>query len=84
MWEVNPWYDCSALYDLGHHQQHLLFQDDNEFQLIIFDQLQPPLLPHIQVWLSEKVFQAIVVCVDVLYISQKIMPTDFQCMNDSQ
>jgi hypothetical protein len=36
-----------------------------DLQLIIFDQFYPPSLPHIQVWLSEQIFQTLVIHVDV-------------------
>jgi hypothetical protein len=38
------------------------------FQLIVFDELEPPSLPHVQVWLSEDVLQAFVVHIDMNHI----------------
>jgi hypothetical protein len=38
------------------------------FQLIVFDQLEPSSLPHVQVRLSEDVLQAFVVCIDMNHI----------------
>jgi hypothetical protein len=36
-----------------------------DLQLIILDQFQPSLLPHVQIRLSEKILQAFVISVDM-------------------
>jgi hypothetical protein len=38
------------------------------FQLIVFDQLEPPSLSHVQIQLSEDVLQAFVVHIDMNHI----------------
>jgi hypothetical protein len=38
------------------------------FQLIVFDQLEPSSLPHVQIWLGEDVIQALVVRIDMNHI----------------
>jgi hypothetical protein len=35
------------------------------FKLIVFDQLEPPSLPRVQIWLCKDVLQALVVHIDV-------------------
>jgi hypothetical protein len=35
------------------------------FQLIVFDQLEPSLLPHVQIWLGKDVLQTFVVRIDM-------------------
>jgi hypothetical protein len=38
------------------------------FQLVVFDQLEPPSLSHVQIWLSEDVLKAFVVRIDMNHI----------------
>jgi hypothetical protein len=38
------------------------------FQLLVLDQLEPPSLPHVQIWLGKDVLQAFVVRVDMNHI----------------
>jgi hypothetical protein len=52
-------------------------------KIIVLDQLQPSSLPHVQIGLSEKVLQALVVGEDMSHISKKIMPLGSQVMNHS-
>jgi hypothetical protein len=54
------------------------------FWFIILDQLQPTLLPHIQIRLSKQIFQALMIRIDMQQITQDILPLDLQCMNNDQ
>jgi hypothetical protein len=38
------------------------------FQLVVLDQLEPSLLPHVQIWLGKDVLQAFVVRIDMKHI----------------
>jgi hypothetical protein len=42
-------------------------------KIIVLNQLQPSSLPHVQIGLSEKVLQALVVGEDMSHIPKKIM-----------
>jgi hypothetical protein len=37
-------------------------------QLVVFDQLEPSSLPHVQIWLGKDVLQTFVVCIDMNHI----------------
>jgi hypothetical protein len=50
-------------------------------KIIVLDQLQPSSLPHIQIWLREKVLQPFVISEDMSHISKKIMLPGTQGMN---
>jgi hypothetical protein len=50
-------------------------------QIIVLDQLQPSSLMHVQISLSEKALQALVVGEDMSHIPQKIVPPCTQSMN---
>jgi hypothetical protein len=50
-------------------------------KIIVLDQLQPSSLPHVQIILSQKVLQALVVGEDMSHIPKKIMPAGTQGMN---
>jgi hypothetical protein len=52
-------------------------------KIIVLDQLQPSSLPHVQIRLSEKVPQALMVGEDMNHIHKKIMPPGMQDMNHS-
>jgi hypothetical protein len=52
-------------------------------KIIVLDQLQPSSLPHVQIRLSEKVLQDLVISEDMSYIPKKIMPLGTQDMNYS-
>jgi hypothetical protein len=52
-------------------------------KIIVLDQLQPSSLLHVQISLSEKVLQALVVSEDMSNIPKKIMPPGTQGMNHS-
>jgi hypothetical protein len=52
-------------------------------KIIILDQLQPSSLPHVQISLSEKVLQALVVSEDMSHIPKEIMLLVTQGMNHS-
>jgi hypothetical protein len=52
-------------------------------KIIVLDQLQPSSLPHVQIRLSEKVLQALVISEDMSHIPKKIMPPGTQGMNYS-
>jgi hypothetical protein len=52
-------------------------------KIIILDQLQPSSLPHVQISLSEKVLQALVVSEDMSHIPKEIMLPVTQGMNHS-
>ena len=43
------------------------------FQIIVLDQLWPSMLPHVQLRLSEDVFETLVISVYVTYVSQQVM-----------
>jgi hypothetical protein len=49
----------------------------------VLDQLQPSSLSHVQISLSEKVLQALMVSEDMSHISNEIMPPGMQDMNHS-
>jgi hypothetical protein len=52
-------------------------------KIIVLNQLHPSSLPHIQISLSEKVLQALVISEDMSHIPKKIMPPGTQGMNYS-
>jgi hypothetical protein len=52
-------------------------------KIIVLDQLQPSPLPHVQIGLSEKVLQALVVGEDMSHIPMKLMPPGMHGMNHS-
>jgi hypothetical protein len=52
-------------------------------RIIVLDQLQPSSLSHVQIILSKKVLQALVVGEDMSHIPKKIMPPGTQGMNHS-
>jgi hypothetical protein len=52
-------------------------------KIIVLDQLQPSSLPHVQIKLSEKVLQALVISEDMSHIPKKIMPSGTQGMQYS-
>jgi hypothetical protein len=52
-------------------------------KIIVLDQLQASSLPHVQIKLSEKVLQALVISEDMSHIPKKIMPPGMQGMNYS-
>jgi hypothetical protein len=45
-----------------------LFRVIVNFQVVFFDQLEPPSLPHVQIWLGKDVLQAFVVYIDMNHI----------------
>jgi hypothetical protein len=49
-------------------------------KIIVLDQLQPSSLPHVQISLSEKLLQALVISEDMSHIPKKIMPPGTQGM----
>jgi hypothetical protein len=53
-----------------------------DFQIIILDQFQLSSLPHIQVRLSENIFETPVVGVDIAVITHQVVPQKFQGMHD--
>jgi hypothetical protein len=46
-------------------------------EIIIFNQLKPSFLMHIQLGLSEDIFEAFMVSIDIANIAQQIMSPDF-------
>jgi hypothetical protein len=50
-------------------------------QVVVFDQLEPSSLPHIQLRLSKDIFEAFVVGVDIVEISKQIMPPNLGSMD---
>jgi hypothetical protein len=52
-------------------------------KIIVLDQLQPSSLLHVQIRLSEKVLQSLVISEDMSHIPKKIMPASTQGMNYS-
>jgi hypothetical protein len=52
-------------------------------KLIVLDQLQPSSLPQVQIRLSEKVLQALVISEDMSHIPKKVMLPGMQGMNNS-
>jgi hypothetical protein len=51
-------------------------------EIIIFNQLKPSSLMHVQLRLGENIFEAFMVSIDIAHIAQQIMPLDFQGMNN--
>jgi hypothetical protein len=51
-------------------------------EIIIFNQLKPSPLTHIQLGLGEDIFKAFMVSIDIANIAQQIMSPDFQSMNN--
>jgi hypothetical protein len=52
-------------------------------KIVVFNQLQPPSLTHVQIILSENVLQAFVVGEDMNYIPQMIIPPCLQGKNSN-
>jgi hypothetical protein len=52
-------------------------------KIIVFNQLQPSSLPHVQINMSKKVLQALVVSEDMSHIPKEIMSSGTQGMNHS-
>jgi hypothetical protein len=52
-------------------------------KIIVLYQLQPPSLPHVQIRLSEKVLQALVIGEDMSHIPKKIVPPGRQGVDHS-
>jgi hypothetical protein len=67
----------------GIYNQICLIRMIVNLKIIILDQLQPSPLPHVQIRLSEKVLQALVVSEFVSHIPKNIMPPGTQGMNHS-
>ena len=56
-----------------------------ETHVVIFEQLQPPPLPKVQIWLGEQILQALVVGVDFTAITDEVMTLYLQSIHyDSQ
>ena len=51
-------------------------------KIIIFNQLKPPLLSHVQFRLSEDVLETLMIGVDITQITQQIVSLDLQSMNN--
>jgi hypothetical protein len=51
-------------------------------KIIIFNQLKPPSLSHVQFRLSEDVLETLMISVDIAQITQQIVPLDFQSMDN--
>jgi hypothetical protein len=64
-------------YGLRHQQPHLPCQDDSALGIIIFNQLKPSSLSHIQLGLGEDIFEAFMVNIDIANIAQQIVPPGF-------
>jgi hypothetical protein len=65
-------------------RNHILFtRVIVNLKIIVLDQLQPSSLSHVQIRLSEKVLQALMVGEDMSHIPPKIMPLRMQSMNHS-
>ena len=47
-------------------------------KIIIFNQLKPPSLLHVQLRLCEDVLETLMISVDIAQITQQIAPLDFQ------
>jgi hypothetical protein len=58
----------------GIHNHICLTRMIVNLKIIVLNQLQPSSLPHVQIGLSEKVLQALVVGEDMSHIPRKIMP----------
>jgi hypothetical protein len=59
--------------DSAHPQQHLPCRMIVHFKLIVFDQLEPPSLPHVQFRLGKDLLQAFVVRIDMNHIPMQIV-----------
>jgi hypothetical protein len=51
-------------------------------EIIIFDELNPPSLPHVQLLLRENIFQALVVGVNLTTVSHEVMSPCFEGMDN--
>jgi hypothetical protein len=51
-------------------------------EIVIFNQLEPSSLTHVQLWLGEDIFETFMVSIDIAHIAQQIMSLDFQSMNN--
>jgi len=51
------------------------------FQIVIFYQLKPTSLPHIQICLREDILEALMVRIDITLGSHKMLSPDLKCMN---
>jgi hypothetical protein len=51
-------------------------------EIVIFNQLEPSSLTHVQLRLGEDIFEAFIVSIDTAHIAQQIMSPDFQGMNN--
>ena len=43
------------------------------FNIIVLDQFKPPTLPHVEIRLSENVFEALVIGIDIAMIAKQIV-----------
>jgi hypothetical protein len=50
-------------------------------EIVIFNQLEPSSLTHVQLWLGEDIFETFMVSIDIAHIVQQIMSPDFQSMD---
>jgi hypothetical protein len=51
-------------------------------EIVIFNQLKPSSLAHVQLWLGEDIFKAFMVIIDIAHIAQQIMSPDFKSINN--
>ena len=51
-------------------------------KIIIFNQLKPPSLLHVKFRLSEDVLETLMISVAIAQITQQIVPSDLQSMNN--
>jgi hypothetical protein len=43
------------------------------FKIIVFDELKPPMLPHVEIELGENIFKTLMIGVHVAIITKKIV-----------
>jgi hypothetical protein len=71
---------CLSTLCIGHHIG--LVGVIMNFQFIIFDQFKPFYLPHVKFRLGENIFEALVIGIDIVRITKKVMPPNFYSMNN--
>ena len=55
-----------------------------EFQIIVLDQFEPSSLPHVDVGLSEDIFETLVIGINIAMLPEKIMTPGLQSMDNGR
>jgi len=55
-----------------------------DFQIIVLDQFEPSSLPHVNIGLSEDIFETLVIGIDVAMISEKIVAPNLQSVDNGR